>query len=117
MYALEVFAGFVQIGLKIADGFFFFVHKIINRALRGEFRQTQLHVARLHELVVILAHFVEPRLHFGAYVFFQTAFVCIFVDKAHDIEAFAHMRAVGLLQNRHLLGANQADGRIFIIVQ
>ena len=95
VHARQVFFGVGQIDVEIADVFFFFAHKIIYCRLCGKFRQTQLNVARLHELVVIRADFVKPRLHFGSDGFVQPLFARIFVHKAHNIQALAHGRAVG----------------------
>ena len=96
VHARQVFFGISQIGVEIADGFFFFAHKIIHCRLRGKFGQTQLDVARLHELVVILINFVIPRLHFDSNGFVQALFARIFINKAHNIQALAHGRAIGL---------------------
>jgi hypothetical protein len=67
-------------------------------------------------MVVEFVYLVKPSLHGGADGFIQPGLAGELVYIAHDIEALAHVAAVGLLQDGHLFGADQPDGRSFIVV-
>ena len=100
--------GFGQVLLEAADVLLFLLHKIGNGFGGGKFGQGRLeaHFARHHQMVVVFVYLVEPGLHGRADGFIQSGLAGELVYIAHDIEALAHVAAVGFLQDGHLFGAD-----------
>lgn len=111
----DVIGGAGEIFGEVADDGGFAFSVIVNGALAGKFRKAKAGSPGHDEMVVVVAHGLQPLADFGADNGIELL-VGEAVDVAHDVEAFAHGATIVFDEDGNHFFADKADRSGFVIV-